>query len=284
MKGTCELYKHETKLMESHIYPKFVIKQMKKSGSSYFRNLTNPNRRRQDGFKLHLLSSKAEQDFSIREKWFAENIFVPYLSNKKELTYNQNLYYFALSFLWRILVVNLKKTPNIKEKWYYNKLVSAENDWRDYLVNGDIPMNANKVYLFFTDRVKENRTQLKGVDMYFTRTMDSTIIFNESHTLLLVYGKFSRFVFWSVLKKYGAEEQLDELEINPNGGVFNIPQQLDYFPITSFWRNRIREINGLPSPNDKQQDLILKEILKNPEEFWNSDVGKSLFNDKFNLD
>ena len=148
----------------------------------------------------------------------------------------------------------------------------------------DIPMNANKVYLFFTDRVKENGTQLKGVDMYFTRTMDSTIIFNESQTLLLVYGKFSRFVFWSVLKKYGAEEQLDELEINPNGGVFNIPQQLDYFPITSSWSNRIREINSLPSPNDKQQDLILKEILKNPEEFWNSDVGKSLFNDKFNLD
>ena len=33
----------------------------------------------------------------------------------------------------------------------------------------------------------------------------------------------------------------------------------------------------------KQRLKILQEILKNPEEFWNSDVGQSLFNDNYNL-
>ena len=30
-------------------------------------------------------------------------------------------------------------------------------------------------------------------------------------------------------------------------------------------------------------EKIYEEILKNPDDFWNSDAGKSLYNDKFNL-
>jgi len=284
MKGICELYKINTELRESHIYPKFVIKQTKRSGSKYFRKITDPNKRHQDGLKLHLLSEQAEQDFSKREKWFAENIFVPYLSGKKTLTYNENLYYFAISFLWRILVVNLKTITNIKDLWHYEDLLKVEIEWRNYLINGTLPKDHKKTYILFTDRIEENNTILKGVDLYFTRVMDATIVDNPTHTSLMIYGKFSRFIFWSVLKEYGKEESLTEVEINPKGGLFKIPQKIDYFPIQSFWGNRIQEISSYPLPNEKQQDIILKEILKNPEEFWNSDVGKSLFNDKFNLD
>jgi hypothetical protein len=48
--------------------------------------------------------------------------------------------------------------------------------------------------------------------------------------------------------------------------------------------NRIREIEKFPLPNQTQQDKIEKEIMKNPEKFWNSDIGQSLYNDKFNLE
>lgn len=64
MKGICELYRIETELRESHIYPKFVIDYTKKTGSKYLRKFDNPNKRQQDGIKLHLLSEKAEQEFS----------------------------------------------------------------------------------------------------------------------------------------------------------------------------------------------------------------------------
>ena len=138
--------------------------------------------------------------------------------------------------------------------------------------------------MFFTDRVLENNTDLKGVDFYCTRVMDATIVDNEPHTCLLVYGKFNRFIFWSVLKNYGGEDLLGEVDINPNGGIFKIPQKLEYFPLISFLGNRIREVNNFPLPNKEQQHKIEKEIMRNPEEFWNSDVGKSLYNDKFNLE
>jgi len=132
--------------------------------------------------------------------------------------------------------------------------------------------------------VENNPTDLKGVDFYLTRVMDATIVDNEPQTCLLIYGKFNRFIFWSVLKEYGDEYKLDGIDINPLRGTFNIPQKLDYFPINSFIGNRILEVSKFPLPNQGQQDKIEKEILKDPKAFWESNIGKSLYNDKFNLD
>lgn len=72
MKGICKLYHLETELQESHIFPKFVINYTKKTGSKYLRSFIEPDKRMQDGIKKHLLGQDAEQDFSKREKWFAE--------------------------------------------------------------------------------------------------------------------------------------------------------------------------------------------------------------------
>ena len=283
MKGICALYEIESDLKESHIYPKFVINHTKKTGSKHFRKIVNPNKREQDGVKLHLLSERAEQDFSKREKWFAEQVFVPYLSGKREVNYDENLYYFAISFLWRILVLNLRTDNNINNLWYYELIINAEKEWREYLITGKKPLENLNVNLVFTDRVEENNTELKGVDFYFTRVMDGTIVDNPTHTSLLIYGKFNRFIFWAVLKKYGGESELQDVEINPNGGTFKIPQNLNYFPILSFIGNRIKEISEYPLPNQEQQDKIEKEIMKDPKAFWESDVGKSLYNDNFRL-
>jgi len=270
--------------MESHIYPKFVIKHTKKTGSQYLRKVVEPNKREQDGLKLYLLSFDAEQEFSLREKWFAENIFVPYLSGKHTLKYDENLYYFAISFLWRILVTEFKTDDNLKNKWYFDQLKDVEKEWKNFLVNEKVPKTYHNVNLFFTDRVKSNTTDLKGVDFYFTRAMDGTIVDNQNHTFTIVYGKFNRFVFWSVIKSPDYSDQLYDVEINPKKGTFEIPQDLDYQPIISFMSNRIREIEKFPLPNQTQQDKIEKEIMKNPEKFWNSDIGQSLYNDKFNLE
>jgi hypothetical protein len=231
-----------------------------------------------------LLGEKAEQEFSLREKWFAENIFVPYLGQKFKLEYDKNLYYFSVSFLWRILILELRRDSKIKDKWYYQILIKAEQEWKYFLAKGVQPEKFNKFCLFFTDRVKHNNSDLKGADFYFTRLLDGTIVDNAPQTCLLVYGKFNRFIFWSVLKNYGDEKGLHDVEINPSGGKFYIPQKIEYFPILSFLGNRIREIDKLQQPSDEQQKKIEHEILKDPVAFWKSDLGQSLFNDKFNLD
>ena len=93
MKGKCNLYDTIDDLRESHIYPKFVVKYFIDTGSKYMRNFIEPNKRLQDGPKLYLLSEKAEQIFSKREKWFSENIFIPYLKDgKSSFEYNEHLF------------------------------------------------------------------------------------------------------------------------------------------------------------------------------------------------
>jgi len=283
MNGICELYKTYSELKESHIYPKFVINYTKKTGSKFLRKLEEPNKRMQDGIKLHLLSKKAEQKFSLREKWFAENIFVPYLKGQTELKYTEELFFFTISFLWRIIVLELKTSKNLKTTWYYDQIIKTEKEWRLFLSKGIFPKNYNKTYLFFTDRIKENNSGLKGVDFYLTRVMDATIVSNKSENFLAIYGKFNKFIFWGNIVNFGNEEKLNEVEINPIKGKFRIPQNLDYFPINSFLGNRIKGISNFPSPNEKQQKKIEEEILKNIETFWETDAGQSIYNDNFNL-
>ncbi|MCK0114930.1 hypothetical protein [Gelidibacter sp. F63206] len=283
MKGICALYNKEAELMESHIFPKFVIKHTKKTGSRYLRRFVEPNKRVQDGLKLHLLSFEAEQEFSLREKWFAENIFEPYLCGKRTFEYDKNLYYFAISFLWRILVAEFRTDDNLKNKWYFEQLKKVEIEWRDFLVDGKTPKTYHNVNLLFTDRIISHTTDLTSVDFYFTRVIDGTIVDNPNHTFVIMYGKFNRFVFWSVIKSPDYKDELYDVEIHPRKGTFEIPQGLDYEPITSFMSNRIREIEKLPLPNQAQQDKIEMEIMKDPQGFWNSDAGQSLYNDKFNL-
>lgn len=69
MNGKCVLYGNEADLQESHVYPKFVIKHTKRTGSNFLRKLIEPNKRFQDGIKLYLLSEIAEQEFSLRDRF-----------------------------------------------------------------------------------------------------------------------------------------------------------------------------------------------------------------------
>lgn len=116
MRKICRLYGTETKtLCRSHIVPDFVIKKIQNTGSKYFRQFSQPNKRQQDGPKIELLSKAAEDSFSVFENRFKNQVFDPYLEdNSKEIEYDNNLYWFALSFLWRIIVIHLEHTPVLK--------------------------------------------------------------------------------------------------------------------------------------------------------------------------
>ncbi|MEP2058210.1 MAG: hypothetical protein ABJJ05_10420 [Maribacter litoralis] len=234
MKGICELYKTEEELRKSHIHPKFAVAYYKKTGSRFLRNWSNPNKRLQDAETHYLLSSKAEEEFSKREKWFSENIFKPYLEeNRKVLNYDENLLYFTISYLWRTLVV-LLRNKELDNHWGLKIILEAENEWRELLSNNEYPKKHNRFYLLLTDRIKHHTLDSNYVDFYFTRVMDFTTVSNENQTFLAVYAKFNKFIFWSVLKG-GNEDQLVDVKINPIKGKINIPQQLEEQIILSFF-------------------------------------------------
>lgn len=283
MFGTCKLFGTKEELRESHIYPKFAVDYTKKTGSRFLRNFDTPNKRQQDGIKFHLLSDKAEKLFSTREKWFSENIFIPYLEqNQKHFQYNENLFYFAISFLWRLLLI--ETNDNFYEKEPYNKeLLKVLEEWKLFLRDLKYPSTYDRIHIFFTDRIKDHNLGIEGVDHYMTRALDCAVIKTDDNKFLGIYGKFMRFVFFGIIRG-GDENKLKETRINPVKGVFNIPQNVFDEALFSFFPNRIKQLNSLPQPSAKQQEAILNEILRDVPAFLSSDEGKSMINDRLNLD
>ena len=53
--------------------------------------------------------------------------------------------------------------------------------------------------------------------------------------------------------------------------------------MSEFLTNRIHGISKHNLASEDQQEKIYEEIAKDPEAFWESDAGQSLYNDHFNL-
>ena len=155
--GICALTGEKCELQESHIYPKFVFKYLKQTGGGRFRVANNPNQALQDGLKKHLLGSWAEQEFSKREKWFAENIFSPFVNGQlanTKLVYNENLYYFCISLLWRVLQLTKDNIIGEKER---RKCDEALEEWRSFLNGGGLPITYGNIYNAYNARIIRQR-------------------------------------------------------------------------------------------------------------------------------
>lgn len=277
MTKKCALYDIESDLRESHLIPKFVFEYLKKTGGKYFRTYENPNQRMQDGPKVFLLSEKAEQDFSKRERWFANNVFYPYLGQQKtNLEYDENLAYFVVSVLWRILKDQLTH-PEIANDKDLNFLNDVESEWRNFLSNFVYPVNYNDINFFLTDRIESHNTDGFNVNLYFTRIVDATIVSNEKRTHVAVYVKFLRFVLWSVVK--GDPNDCQDVKINFLKGNLNTPQELSDDFIGNFFQNRIQEIDNRPRASKEQQEIINQEVLKNEKTFWETEAAQAMLDD-----
>ena len=277
MKGNCALYGLESDLKNSHIIPKFVFDYLKSTGSKYMRTYEEPNKRVQDGPKEYLLCEKAEQDFSRRERWFANNIFFPYLKKEKTtFEYDENFAYFMISVLWRVLI-DQNKHPSVMTDEKLDFLKDVQNEWKLFLSNFQFPINFNDLNIFVTDRVESHNTEGVNVDLYFSRVIDATIITDNDYKTVAVYVKFLRFMIWSVVK--GNPNDCKDVKIKFSKGVLKLPQELKDTFFGGFVQNRIREIDSRPKATEDQQLKIAKEIKKNEKEFWESDAGKSMLND-----
>ena len=94
-------------LIESHIVPKFIYRWIKKTSTTgRLRDFKNIDRPVQDGLKVKFLCEKCEVDFSLVEKYFSENIFLP-IANKNgdfsSLNLEQEKFRkFLVSVIWRV--------------------------------------------------------------------------------------------------------------------------------------------------------------------------------------
>lgn len=258
--------------------PKFIIDYFKQTGSKFLRRFEAPNQRLQDGIKKHYLSHDAEQFFSVKEKWFAERIFKPFLEKgESNFRYDEQLHYFLISVLWRGLLYQLE-FPSIYNDPALDILKVVELDWREYLSDGKQTLTFPDVNLWLTDHIKSHDTGIKGLDYYFTRTIDFTIICDPKGDYIIVYGKFLKFVFWSTIKDVSNFNN-SAVRVQKSGGIIEYPQPFRDSQFIETLVHRAKQISELPGPSHSQEEKIIGEVKKNSDAFINSDAGKSIMND-----
>ena len=222
--GVCALTGEYCELQESHVYPKFVYKYLKQTGGSRFRIANNPTKALQDGLKIPLLGRHAEQDFSKREKWFAENIFTPFVNGRlmnRKIAYDEHLYYFCISLLWRVLYYTKDSIKGDKER---RKCREALEEWRAFLNGGNYPNNYGSIYLMpitpeLLDKeqlFQEGTREIVEMEWYIRRSFDSDL-FGLIPNNNFFFCKIPCFFFWSVIERDNQDINCG-LRITPDGG------------------------------------------------------------------
>jgi hypothetical protein len=212
------------KLSDSHIFPKFMFNHLKKTGGTVFRAVDSPTRVLQDGFSCRLLGGEAEQMFSKREKWFANHVFRPYINdNTLEFDYDENLFYFSISLLWRLLYLN---RSNFNGDIVNCLIGRALEDWRLFL-SGE----REKPNEFFNIYIAPTRPEsftfcdisIDGNKLsYIKREFDFNILETNTSNDYAVYCKFPYFILWGVLKRD------DNLHINYGYRINPLRGKMDF--------------------------------------------------------
>lgn len=274
MKGTCRLCEQESELRESHLIPAFAIRWIKETGSGYLRQATEPNRRKQDGPKYWWLCEPCEQKFSSREDYFSKTIFHPYIENEfASFTYDERLFYFAISILWRSLINNLD-LPDIASHRFYTLMKDAERKWRSYLIGDSADPGYSSIQLFFGGISSSPTIPTKHFNMYLSRAIDSTV--GSSSTECFMYAKFARFLFFGYLTECDQSKWI-ETQIQQSGGILASPQSIDDGQIGDFIVSRPREAfekfeNGI---NEKSKDVINRNFIKHKDRIIQSDQWRA---------
>ena len=259
MIGKCKLCDDEKQLCESHIIPKFIYRWIKStSPTSYMRKMSNPDIRIQDGHKYHLLCKECEDKFSKYEKLFSQKHFHPSIDElRTNIDYKDEIFYFVSSILWRFLIVNIDR---YKDSPYYEKLLICESQLKCFLIEFKYPYDFDRVYVMLTNYVYDAPDHLKGLNQFFTRTIDSQIIYDEE--CCFFYLQIPFFIFIGDI--HGIKEiDFENSKIHPSGGNFNtyLMKALSD-PIASFMENRIKFIDNM-KVSEKQQNIIQNDFKKN---------------------
>ena len=282
----CALTHEECELRKSHIYPKFIWDFLKDKGGSRFRSVHAPTKVMQDGEKDYLLGNRAEQMFSLREKWFAEHIFTPFCDNtipKTKVSYDNNLYYFIVSVLWRRFYT-LRDYIKVELR---EQCMLALEEWREYLLNGVTPPKFNQIYMmpitpeiFFSpyfsfnkdfyvtiEDYKNNRIDFYPVTSYLLTDFDSEIYCAPNNYAF--FCKIPRFFFWAVIN--GGIIDFKRYNIG-NGEIKRFIFQRSY-DAEQLYREAANKLS------DKTIDKMLEHIKRkeNIEHLKNSEMGELLF-------
>ncbi len=280
-KNYCKLCNQYRDLKLSHIYPKFIIKWLKDTGTGYLRGGQNLNVRVQDGLKTYLLCSECEDRFGKLEKYFAENIFYPVVNDGiADFKYDSRLFKFVISILWRFFHHSMLEEE--KGQFSYEKILLAEKEWRDYLLCEDNPpRDFNKLHLLVGVDVVENKSASKidipdGIIHYMARYIDAGVTGN-CMDCCIAFIKLPRFFFLIPIFGFSDNEMINT-EISINEGIYRsnsaIIKDTTIGHLILDRAKQYQEAKKKISPNQRQK--MIDVGTKQRKEIEEKDLGRIL--------
>lgn len=229
------------------------------------------------------MSKEAELLFNKGgETWFANKIFYPYFTNngifKNRIAYDNHLFYFAVSILWRCLYENLEELGD-RDYPYKLEIRQAYEEWRMFLYKDILPENYNRVYFHPTGQF--GFPEIEYSRYYFDRMCDSTIVYDNESNKCAIYCKLPKFSFWSIINE--TEPKINwGLRINPTKGKIDFKKyRFAETYLIQFYANRILQTNKVIKESEMsevQQNKICQRIKKNPDHFADSQLANLIIN------
>lgn len=270
----CKLCNKKSQLRESHIIPKFVYKWMKETGTGRLRQLKVLNKPLQDGIKDFLLCDTCEKELGKREDWFKGNVFEPYLLNPKTIFQtNDQLIYFAISILWRVLIY-FKDDGN--EYSFKKELDSAASEWKDFLQDNKPLDKFQNINLVFIPENVEIEGGGENSYSYLHRAVDIDIA--EGNDKAFIYAKFSRFIIFGVISGI-SESDFSGTNILKTGQLNPLEQTMDDADVIDFIVDRSKYIKSYNDLSPKQQEQNDKYFSSRIEKIKGNDYWKVLRKD-----
>lgn len=171
----------------SHIIPRFVSNWLKKTGSPFLIDASQPGFRRQDAPKIPLLCATCEDAISTWESTFARTVFHPYTTDKlsASLSYSHWLISFARSLSWRALA----NAEYMGELDLYSGGPEALDCWGRVML-GHLPEAADnrEHHLFIYGAPEEVPPEAAGVHAYIERSYGVAIRFELGLVVIRLPG------------------------------------------------------------------------------------------------
>lgn len=135
-----------------HIIPKFVMRWLKRVSKKKEFYLNNKPVKIADTIAIKILCNECEKEFSSHERNFTEKYFKTYYRKKFPIEFSHDIYFFALSIAWRILVSTPMMHGEENSEKHFNAISKTI---KTYLLQPDKNVEID-VYVFHADEIAEN--------------------------------------------------------------------------------------------------------------------------------
>lgn len=278
----CSLCQNEYDLRDSHAIPKFVGKYLKESSvTGRIRLSGKPNLPVQDFEKYKLFCADCEQVFSVEEKWFAENIFVPHhAETQSSLEYDYHLGRFCSLQAYRTLVVVRQRSPQVfnalrpslKKKWK-----QAEEFLRVFALSGGRTQREYSNHLLFlstTESVGGGVPDLpECFNRYCIRAVDLDV--PSAGGKLFVYSKMCRIALLTFISPR-RPNGLSGTKVSKDGAI-GPPQIFDFPGLGEYFLYRATALQKLQDGlSEKQIKNINSRFASNKDKIDDSEWSKAV--------